>query len=104
MAGKNLKSKSLAACGVLCSLGTVLLLVSGWIGVGTYAGPLLAVWILSPLPDLYGRKYAIMSWLVVSFLSLLLVSDKELVVVYLFFGWYPVLKKRSIKCRSCPVF
>ena len=48
-------ASSVACCGVLCALAVVIMLAGSLIWVGTYAAPLLAVWILLPVQSLFGN-------------------------------------------------
>lgn len=101
-AGITMKSKQLAACSILCALAVVILTLGAMIGIGTYAGPLLAIWVMTPVLEKYGSKAALMCWVVTSVLALIIVADKELVLVYIGFGWYPVLKKKLDKLPKLP--
>ncbi|MCC8065255.1 MAG: hypothetical protein LIO70_09255, partial [Clostridiales bacterium] len=66
-----------------------LMLTLGFTGVGTYAAPLL----VAMVQEAYGTKTALTMWLATGLLALLLVTDRELSVVYLtIFGWYPAVK------------
>ena len=40
------------------------------------------------------------AWVSVSILSLLLVTDRETALVYVFFGWYPMVRPRVAAIRS----
>ena len=54
---------------------------------------MLASFLLIPVLEDYGKKYALLLYAVVSLLSLFLVPDKELVLFYvLVLGYYPVLR------------
>lgn len=89
---KNRISK-IALCGVLSALSVVVLLVGNVLQIGTYAAPMLASFLLIPVLEDYGKKYALLLYAVVSLLSLFLVPDKELVLFYvLVLGYYPVLR------------
>ena len=89
-----MSSRRMALCGVLSALAASLLLAGGAIGVGTYCGPLLAMAVLLPVLEEYGPGTAGTAWAGVSLLGLLLSADRELALVYLFFGWYPLLRPR----------
>lgn len=96
---KNRISK-IALCGVLSALSVVLLLVGNVLQIGTYAAPMLASFLLIPVLEDYGKKYALLLYAVVSLLSLFLVPDKELVLFYvLVLGYYPVLRVRLNNIR-----
>lgn len=96
---KNRISK-IALCGVLSALSVVVLLVGNVLQIGTYAAPMLASFLLIPVLEEYGKKYALLLYAVVSLLSLFLVPDKELVLFYvLVLGYYPVLRVRLNNIR-----
>lgn len=77
------------------ALGVVVMLVLGWTGVGTYAGPLIAALMLVPVQRHDGSSSALLVWAATGFLSLLLVSDKELAMLYFaVLGWYPAARPR----------
>ena len=87
------RSQKIALCGVLSALSVVVLLVGNVLQIGTYAAPMLASFLLIPVLEDYGKKYALLLYAVVSLLSLFLVPDKELVLFYvLVLGYYPVLR------------
>lgn len=87
------QTKALAFCGVMTALGVVILMLGGFLGIGTYAAPMLAGLMLLPVGSRYGRKYYALVWLAVSALALILVSDVEEGLMFLgFFGWYPILR------------
>ena len=59
-----------------------------------------ASFLLIPVLEDYGKKYALLLYAVVSLLSLFLVPDKELVLFYvLVLGYYPVLRVRLNSIR-----
>lgn len=94
-----MKSRQLALCGLLTALAIVAMLLSGAIGIGTYIGPVLAMIVLLPLLEEYGVRTALAAWLVTALLACMLTSDREMALVYLFFGWYPVLRPRISRIR-----
>ena len=99
---RKTESQKIALCGVLSALSVVVLLVGNVLQIGTYAAPMLASFLLIPVLEDYGKKYALLLYAVVSLLSLFLVPDKELVLFYvLVLGYYPVLrvKLNTIKSR-----
>lgn len=58
--------------------------------------------ILLPVLEEYGSKAAAVTYGAVSILSLLLVTDRELALVYVCFGWYPILRPRVARIPSRP--
>ena len=49
---------------------------------------------LLPVREEYGTRAAATAYGAVAILSLMLVTDRETALVYLFFGWYPILRPR----------
>lgn len=89
-----MKSRRMALCGVLCALAAVVLALGGVVPVATFCAPMLAMAALLPVLEEYGPRYAAAAWLAVSVLALLLDPDREAALVYLCFGWYPMLRPR----------
>lgn len=85
-------ARRMALCGLLTALAVVVMLLSGAIGIGTYAGPLLAMAVLLPVLEEYGPKPALTAYAAAAILGILLVPDPELAWVYAAFGWYPVVR------------
>lgn len=97
---RNTQSHKIALCGVLGALSVALFLMGNLLQIGTYAAPMLAAFLLIPILEEYGRRYAFMLYLTVSILSVLLVPDLELSLFYLFVvGYYPIL--RTVLERIC---
>ena len=86
------KTKQIALGGVLAALAVVLLTLGGVIPVGTYIAPMLAslplVVLLAELP----MPLCLGWYAVVAILGVLLCPDKETAFVFVFLGWYPILK------------
>ncbi|MGN0653090.1 MAG: hypothetical protein ACI4KN_08825 [Gemmiger sp.] len=98
---RKTESQKIALCGVLGALSVVLLMLGNILQVGTYAAPMLACFLLIPVLEEYGSRYALMLYAVVSVLGVMLVPDKELALFYaLVLGYYPVLRVALNKIRS----
>ena len=89
-----MKSKQMALCGLLTALAVVLMILAGAMGIGTFAGPVLAMAALLPVLEEYGPKAAAITYAAAAILGLLLVPEPELAMVYAAFGWYPILRPR----------
>lgn len=89
---KDKASRRVAFCGLLTALAVVLMVVSGAVGIGTFAGPVLAMATLLPVREEYGWRVALTAYAAAALLALWLVPDRELVLVYAALGWYPVLQ------------
>ena len=87
------KVKKLALSGVLCALGVVVMLFGGVIPIAVYCCPALAAMLLVPIDCECGTKYGLTAYAAVAVLSVLLVADKETAAVFVFLGYYPIVKK-----------
>ena len=97
------QSRKIALCGVLCALSVVILLLGGLLAVAIYCAPLLAMAVLLPVLEEYGPGTAGAAYGAVALLALLLVPDRETALVYVCFGWYPILRPRIAALPSLPV-
>lgn len=88
------QSRRIALCGVLAGLAAALLALGGVIPAAAFAAPMLAMVVLLPVQEEYGLKTAGTAYAAVALLGLLLAADRETAWVYLFFGWYPILRPR----------
>lgn len=93
-------ARRMALCGMLTALAVVVLLLSGALGIGTFAGPILAMAVLLPVYEEYGTKLALTAYAAAAILGILLVADVELAWVYAAFGWYPVVRPRIARIPS----
>lgn len=87
------KTKTLVLCAMTAALSILILLIGGWIGVGTYAAPMLAGLLILPLSHRAGVKWQLCVWIAASLLGRMLVNDREEVLIYAcLFGWYPAAR------------
>ena len=89
-----MSARPLALCGVLTALAAALLALGGVIPGMVFCAPILAMGALLPVLEELGPKAAGTSYAAAAILALLLVPDRETAFVYLFFGWYPILRPR----------
>ena len=89
-----MKARPLALCGVLTALAAALLALGGVIPGMVFCAPILAMGALLPVLEELGPKAAGTSYAAAAILALLLAPDRETAFVYLFFGWYPILRPR----------
>ena len=90
---RKTESQKIALCGVLGALSVVCLLVGAALQIGTYAAPMLASFLLIPVLEEYGARYALLLYATTAVLGLLLVPETELALFYaLVVGYYPVLR------------
>lgn len=89
-----MSSRHMALCGVLTALAVMFLLLGGVIPAAMLCGPVLAMAALLPVLEEIGPKAAGTAYAAASILALLLSADPESGLVYLFFGWYPILRPK----------
>lgn len=89
-----MSARPLALCGVLTALAAALLALGGVIPGMVFCAPILAMGALLPVLEELGPKAAGTSYAAAAILALLLAPDRETAFVYLFFGWYPILRPR----------
>ena len=89
-----MRARALALCGVLTALAAVLLCLGGILPGMVFCAPILAMGALLPVLEELGPKAAGTSYAAAAILALLLAPDRETAFVYLFFGWYPILRPR----------
>lgn len=90
---RKTESQKIALCGVLGALSVVLLLLGAALQVGTYAAPMLASFLLVPVLEEYGSRYALLLYAATAILAVLVVPETELALFYaLVIGYYPVLR------------
>lgn len=85
-------AKSIALGGVLAALAVVIMCLGGMIPIATYICPMLCTILLAFILRLCGRRIAWTWYAAVSLLSLLLGPDKEAAIVFIFLGYYPIVK------------
>ena len=56
---RKTESQKIALCGMLGALSVVLLLIGSALQIGTYAAPMLAAFLLIPVLEEYGTRYAL---------------------------------------------
>lgn len=92
MNNKN-TSFNVALGGVCSALAVVFMLVTAVVPVLDFAMPAAAGFLMAVIVIEINKKWAVVSYVTVSVLSLLLVPAKEVGVLFvLFFGYYPILK------------
>lgn len=100
----NTQSRRIALCGVLAALGVVLLAAGSALGIGTYAGPMLASLLTLPALLDYGPATALTQYAATALLGLLLVPETELTLFYaLVVGPYPIVAAFCGRLRWAPL-
>ena len=90
----KLKSRQMALCGVLCALAEVILLLGGIFPLATFCAPMLAMVVLLPVLAECGTRMAAAAYGAAALLALLLAPDREMALIFVFFGWYPLLQPK----------
>lgn len=98
MAGNN-AAKNMALGGILAALAVVIMCLGGLIPVATYVCPMLCCLLLKAVLQLCGSRIAWAWYGAVALLSLLMGPDKEAAAVFVFLGYYPILKPRLDKMK-----
>lgn len=95
------KSYKIAFCGMFAALSVVLMFLGGILYVFSYTTPILLGIIMLMINKTFGKSSALITYFSVSVLSMILVSDRESVLLYvLFFGHYPILKNKIDLIKS----
>lgn len=93
-------SKKIALCGMFGALSITILLMGSIIPLATYACPALAAFFLLPIAYEYKEKTAFTLYFAVSVLALILIPEKEFVMMYVFvFGMYTAFKFKADKIK-----
>lgn len=92
-------TKELALCGLMTALGVVLLCLGGIIPFALYACPILASAVLVIVRGECRRAYAWVCFAATAVLGVLLGPDKESAALYLFLGYYPLVKPALDRVR-----
>ena len=82
----------MALGGVLAALAVVIMALGGLIPIATYICPMLCMILLWVVLRQTGARVAWAWYAAVSILSLLLGPDKEAAAVFVFLGYYPIVK------------
>lgn len=87
-----MKSKMMAMGGVMAALAVVIMCMGGLIPVATFVCPLICCLILQFISGMLKTRMCWVWYAVVSVLSLLLGPDKEAAAVFVFLGYYPIIR------------
>lgn len=98
------QSSKTALGGIIAALSLVLMLLSTVIPFLTYVLPAFAGAVLVLMVIEISKPWAFCTYIAVSLLSLLILSDKETAMMYVaFFGYYPILKNIFEKKLKRPI-
>lgn len=90
----------MALGGVLAALAVVVMALGGIIPVATYVCPVVDMLLLHAVLKICGERIAWTWYAAVSIMVLLLSPDKEAAAVFLFLGYYPILKPKLDRTRG----
>jgi len=93
-------SKKIALTGMMCALSAVIMLMGGLIPLATFCCPLLAGITLIPVFVECGEKLSWGAYIAMAILALILCPDKEAALLFVFLGYYPILRWRLDQIRS----
>ena len=92
MQSKRTPAAQIALGGVLGALAVVIMSMGTLIPVATYVCPMLCAMILKLVLNTCGCRIAWAWYGAVAILSLLMAPDKEAAAVFVFLGYYPIVK------------
>ena len=94
------QSKKMALGGIFAALAVVIMSMGGLIPVATFVCPMFCMMLLRMVTQLCGRRIGWAWYGAVAILSLLLGPDKEAAAVFVFLGYYPILKPGLDKAKA----
>lgn len=96
---RNGQARKIAFGGMMAALAVVIMGLGGLIPVATFVCPVLCMMILAFVLKLCGDSIAWAWYGAVAILSALLGPDKEAAAVFMFLGYYPILKPKLEQFR-----
>lgn len=97
----NTTAKELALGGMFTALGVVLLCLGGVVPLALYACPILASAVLLPVRERCRKQVAWSCYAAIALLGTLLGPDKEASMLFVFLGYYPLVKPKLDAIHSC---
>lgn len=94
MANKRTPASNIALGGVLAALAVAIMSMGTLIPVATYVCPILCAVLLQMVLKTCGSRIAWAWYGAVAILSALLAPDKEAAAVFVFLGYYPIVKPK----------
>ncbi len=98
MAKRN-QASDMALGGVMAAMAVVLMCMGGLIPLATYVCPAMSMLLLQLVLGRCGSRVGWAWYGAVAILGLLLGPDKEAAAVFLFLGWYPIVKPKLERVR-----
>ena len=96
---RNTPAKQIAFGGVFAALALVIMNLGSLIPVATYVCPMLCMLILAFVTKMCGNRIGWAWYGAVAILSVLMAPDKEAAAVFVFLGFYPIVKPRFDRFR-----
>ena len=96
---RNTPAKQIAFGGVFAALALVIMNLGSLIPVATYVCPMLCMLIFAFVTKMCGNRIGWAWYGAVAILSCLMSPDKEAAAVFVFLGFYPILKPRFDRMR-----
>lgn len=93
------EARKIAFGGMFAALAVVIMSLGGLIPVATFTCPMLCMLLLAFVTRMCGNRIGWAWYGVVAVLSLLLGPDKEAASVFVFLGFYPIVKPRFDRLR-----
>ena len=94
------RTSQLALAAVLCALSVTVMMLGGLIPAATFCCPMLAGFLSIPILCECGAGMAMCAYAATAILSCLLGPDKEAAAIYLFLGWYPIVRPKLQALRQ----
>ena len=94
MAKRQNMASPIALGGIMAALAVVVMCMGGLIPVATFICPMMCILLLTVVRDQCGNRIAWAWYGVVAILSVLLGPDKEAAAVFVFLGYYPIIKPK----------
>jgi len=88
--------------GILAALAIVIMNLVGLIPVATFVCPMFCMMILTLVLRFCGRRIGWAWYGAVAILSVLLAPDKEAAAIFVFLGYYPMLKPKFDRLKAAP--
>ncbi|MCR5088021.1 MAG: hypothetical protein K6C08_00735 [Oscillospiraceae bacterium] len=93
----------LAFCSMMAALGVAIMWLSNIIPILSYVSAFLASLVLIPVLYEYGPAFSWMTWVVISILALLICTERDAAFLFLFIGYYPIVKPRIDRIQMKPI-
>jgi hypothetical protein len=96
---KRNSAKEVALGGLMAALAIVIMCLGGLIPFATFVCPMFCCMITKLVLSICGRRIAVAWYAAVAMLSMLMAPDKEAAAVFVFLGYYPIVKPWMDKRR-----